>query len=79
MDDEDIASLEGTESGKALEVSIIEALGLLGFKAENFTDGDSEFDIVFEADGMRYREPWLDSDHCSISCNVFRRRETKWK
>lgn len=43
------------ESGKALEGTIIEALCLMGFKAANFSDGDSEFDIVFEdSDGMRF-------------------------
>jgi hypothetical protein len=36
------------EKGKALEEAIIDALRLLGFKAESFKDLDSEFDVVFE-------------------------------
>ena len=37
------------EKGKALEFAIIEALRLLGFKAANYRDGDSEFDVIFES------------------------------
>jgi hypothetical protein len=36
------------EKGKPLEHAIIEALKLLGFKAQAFQEGDSEFDVVFE-------------------------------
>jgi hypothetical protein len=35
------------ETGKPLEFSIIRALEVLGFKAANFADGTSEFDVVF--------------------------------
>ncbi|MGY2492303.1 hypothetical protein [Cupriavidus sp. CP313] len=41
------------EKGKALEAAIIDALRLLGFKAESFKDSDSEFDVVFECDEGR--------------------------
>jgi len=37
------------EKGKPLENAIIEALRLLGFKAEPFKDSGSEFDVVFES------------------------------
>jgi hypothetical protein len=37
------------EKGKALEHAIINALRLLGFKAESFKDSESEFDVVFES------------------------------
>ncbi len=37
------------EKGKPLEAAIIEALRLLGFKAEPFKESDSEFDVVFES------------------------------
>lgn len=37
------------EKGKPLEVSILEALKILGFSAEPFHDADSEFDAVFES------------------------------
>jgi len=35
------------ETGKPLESSILEALRILGFTAEGFDDGESEFDAVF--------------------------------
>lgn len=41
------------EKGKALEAAIIDALRLLGFKAEPFKDSESEFDVVFECDEGR--------------------------
>lgn len=41
------------EKGKALEAAIIDALRLLGFKAESFKDSESEFDVVFECDEGR--------------------------
>jgi hypothetical protein len=37
------------EKGKPLENAIIEALQLLGFKAEPYKDASSEFDVVFES------------------------------
>jgi hypothetical protein len=37
------------ESGKPLELAIIDALNILGFKAENYADEKSEFDAVFES------------------------------
>lgn len=37
------------ETGKALELAIIKALKILGFKAEQYNDGDSEFDAIFES------------------------------
>ncbi|KWV77034.1 hypothetical protein [Pseudomonas fluorescens] len=37
------------EKGKPLEEAIIEALRKLGFTAESFKDGGSEFDVVFES------------------------------
>ncbi|MCP1641036.1 hypothetical protein J2T41_000630 [Pseudomonas citronellolis] len=37
------------EKGKPLEEAIIEALRKLGFTAEPFKDGGSEFDVVFES------------------------------
>ena len=43
------ASLKGLlyETGRALESAILEALRLLGFKAENYKDDASEFDVLF--------------------------------
>lgn len=37
------------EKGKPLEAAIITALRVLGFKAEPYEDGESEFDAVFES------------------------------
>jgi hypothetical protein len=36
------------EKGKPLEIAIIDALKLLGFKAAPYKDAESEFDVVFE-------------------------------
>ncbi|GAB2913654.1 hypothetical protein GCM10027093_60170 [Paraburkholderia jirisanensis] len=36
------------EKGKPLEIAIIDALRLLGFRAEPFKNSESEFDVVFE-------------------------------
>jgi hypothetical protein len=41
------------EKGKPLENAIIEALKLLGFDAQPYKDGGSEFDVVFKRDGGR--------------------------
>lgn len=35
------------ETGAALESAVLEAIRLLGFKAENYRDNDSEFDVLF--------------------------------
>ena len=35
------------EQGKPLELTVLEALKLFGFKAEQFSDGESQFDAVF--------------------------------
>jgi hypothetical protein len=37
------------EKGKPLEAAIIQALKVVGFKAQPFKDSDSEFDVVFES------------------------------
>ena len=53
------------ESGRPLEFAIIRALRILGFEAENFDDGKSEFDVVFacpegrllgEAEGKEHKQ-----------------------
>lgn len=42
------------ERGKPLENAIIESLRLMGFKAENFKEGESEFDAVFSSPEGRF-------------------------
>ncbi len=42
------------EKGKPLEAAIIESLIVMGFEADNFDDGESEFDAIFSTpDGTR--------------------------
>lgn len=41
------------EKGKVLEAVVIDALRLLGFKAERFRESSSEFDVVFESEEER--------------------------
>jgi len=42
------------ERGKRLETAVIEALRILGFTAAHFSEGESEFDVVFFDDEGRY-------------------------
>src|SRR5207244_4389409 len=42
------------ETGKPLESAVLKALRLLGFKAEPFTDGESEFDAIFTSREGRF-------------------------
>ena len=43
------------EQGKPLENAVIRALGILGYKAENYDDGTLELDqIIISPDGYRY-------------------------
>jgi hypothetical protein len=52
----DAGNLRGLlfETGHALENAVLEALRVLGFKAENYKAEDSEFDVVFVSpDGAR--------------------------
>lgn len=41
------------ENGKPLEIAIIAALNILGFRAVSYKEGSSEFDVVFECDEGR--------------------------
>ena len=36
------------EQGRTLEATVLEAMRLLGFKANNYRDSDSEFDVILE-------------------------------
>lgn len=43
------------ETGKSLESAVLEALRLMGFTAEHFADGQSEFDVIFkDTDDARF-------------------------
>lgn len=64
------------ENGKPLEYAIIEALQTIGFKAENYDDGKSEFDIVFESDEGRFIGEAEGKDNSSINITKFRQLES---
>lgn len=42
------------EKGKSLELAILEALKVFGFKASQYRDSESEFDVVFESKEGRF-------------------------
>lgn len=42
------------ETGKGLETAVIQALIVLGYEAEPYKEGDSEFDVVFRFGEARY-------------------------
>jgi hypothetical protein len=42
------------EQGKPLEKAVLEGLQILGFSANPFTEGDSEFDVVFTSPEGRF-------------------------
>lgn len=60
------------ESGKPLEHAIIKALRILGYEAEGFNDGDSEFDAIFHADGVRLIGEAEGKENSQISIGKFR-------
>lgn len=64
------------ENGKPLEYAIIEALQTIGFKAENYDDGKSEFDIVFESDEGRFIGEAEGKDNSAINVTKFRQLES---
>lgn len=64
------------ENGKPLEHAIIDALQTIGFKAENYDDGKSEFDIVFESDEGRFIGEAEGKDNSAINVTKFRQLES---
>ena len=64
------------ENGKPLEYAIIEALQTIGFRAENYDDGKSEFDIVFESDEGRFIGEAEGKDNSAINVTKFRQLES---
>ena len=53
---EEVSSLRALlyESGRPLERAVIEALRLMGFTGERFTNAESEFDVVFHSSEGRF-------------------------
>lgn len=64
------------ENGKPLEYALIEALQTIGFKAENYDDGKSEFDIVFESAEGRFIGEAEGKDNSAIAITKFRQLES---
>lgn len=63
------------ENGKPLEYAIIDALQTIGFKAENYDDGKSEFDIVFESDEGRFIGEAEGKDSSAINVHKYQQLE----
>jgi hypothetical protein len=63
------------EQGKPLEEAILEALRLLGFSAETFTDGKSEFDAVFTSPEGRCLGESEGKDNKAIAIEKFSQLE----
>ena len=64
------------ENGKPLEYAIIDALQTIGFKAENYDDGKSEFDIIFESKEGRFIGEAEGKDNSAINVTKFRQLES---
>lgn len=64
------------ENGKLLEYALIDALETIGFKAANFDDGKSEFDIVFESAEGRFIGEAEGKDNSAIAITKFRQLES---
>lgn len=63
------------ESGKNLELSIIEALKLLGFDTSQYRDSNSEFDVVFESKEGRLLGEAEGKDNKPINIDKLRQLE----
>ncbi len=61
------------EQGKPLEVAVIEALKILGYKAENYDDGQLELDqVITSPEGIRYIGECEGKDNKDIDITKFR-------
>ncbi len=63
------------EKGKPLEYSIIDALVLLGFSAEQYHDTESEFDVVFESKEGRLIGEAEGKDNKAVNIDKLRQLE----
>ncbi len=64
------------EKGKPLEESVIEALVILGFKADNYTDNNSEFDAIFTSHEGRFLGEVEGRDNSAIAIEKLRQLRT---
>jgi hypothetical protein len=74
---QETASLRGLlfEKGKPLEMAVRKALKILGFKAEGFKDGQSEFDAIFEAEEGRFLGETEGKDNAAVSVDKYSQLE----
>lgn len=63
------------EKGKPLEYSIIDALVILGFRAEQYHDTESEFDVVFESKEGRLIGEAEGKDNKAVNIDKLRQLE----
>jgi len=63
------------ENGKTLEKVVLEALKLLGFRASNYKESDSEFDVVFESPEGRFLGEVEGKDSKAINIDKLRQLE----
>lgn len=63
------------EKGNLLESAIIDALKILGFKADNYKDHHSEFDVVFESPEGRFLGEAEGKDNKAINIDKLRQLE----
>jgi len=63
------------QKGKSLELSILEAFKLLGFKTSQYIDSDSEFDVVFESKEGRFIGEAEGKDNKPINIDKLRQFE----
>ena len=65
------------EKGKLLENAVIEALKMLGYKAENYDDGNLELDqVIVGPDGERYIGETEGKDNKAINIEKFRQLQS---
>lgn len=65
------------EKGKPLETAIISALKILGYHADNYVDGNLEFDqVILSPEGKRYIGEAEGKDGAAISVDKFRQLAT---
>lgn len=61
------------ETGKPLELAVLKALTILGYKAENYDDGDLELDqIILSPEGFRFIGECEGKDNKDIDVSKFR-------
>src|SRR5262249_31440769 len=63
------------EQGEQLEDAILEALRLMGFTANPFEDGDSEFDVVFTSPEGRFLGEAEGKDNRAVNIDKFSQLE----